>query len=100
MGTSIKTADLRNIVRPPSVVPENKEADMQKIKVGNDVEWKWGRSNAEGTVAEKFTADVSRKIRGKTVKRKADSDEPAFLIKQEDGDRVLKSQSELKKTDG
>ncbi|WP_354532215.1 hypothetical protein [Pseudorhizobium tarimense] len=26
--------------------------------------------------------------------------EPAYLIKQEDGDRVLKSQSELKKKNG
>jgi hypothetical protein len=73
---------------------------MQKINVGNDVEWKWGRSKAEGKVAEKFTKDVERKIKGTTVKRKADKEEPAFLIKQEDGDRVLKSQSELKKTNG
>jgi hypothetical protein len=73
---------------------------MQKINVGNEVEWKWGRSKAEGKVTRKFTDDVERKIKGKTVKRKADSKEPAFLIIQEDGDRVLKSQSELKKTDG
>ena len=73
---------------------------MQKINVGNEVEWKWGRSKAEGEVTEKFTKDVERKIKGTTVKRKADKDKPAFLIKQEDGDKVLKSQSELKKTDG
>jgi hypothetical protein len=73
---------------------------MQKINVGNEVEWKWGRSTAEGRVTRKFTDDVERKIKGKTVKRKADSKEPAFLISQEDGDRVLKSQSELKKIDG
>ena len=73
---------------------------MQKISVGNEVEWKWGRGKAEGKVTEKFTKDVERKIKGKTIKRKADADEPAFLVKQEDGDRVLKSQSELKKTHG
>ena len=73
---------------------------MQKISVGNEVEWKWGKSKAEGKVAQKFTKDVERKIKGKTVKRKADDKEPAFLVKQEDGDRVLKSQSELKKTHG
>ncbi|SEH21774.1 DUF2945 domain-containing protein [Rhizobium sp. NFR12] len=73
---------------------------MQKISVGNEVEWKWGKSKAEGKVAEKFTKDVERKIKGKTIKRKADTDKPAFLVKQEDGDKVLKSQSELKKTDG
>ncbi|RWX78997.1 DUF2945 domain-containing protein [Neorhizobium lilium] len=73
---------------------------MQNIKVGNEVEWKWGRGKAEGEVTEKFTKDVERTIKGKTIKRKADAEKPAFLVKQEDGDRVLKSQSELKKTDG
>lgn len=70
---------------------------MQKIAKGDNVEWKWGASKAEGTASEKFTSDVERTIKGTRVKRKADKDEPAFLIKQEDGDRVLKSQSELKK---
>jgi len=73
---------------------------MQKIQVGSDVEWKWGRSKGEGKVTQKFTDDVERTIKGKAIKRKADKGEPAFLIRQEDGDRVLKSQSELKKTDG
>ena len=73
---------------------------MQKINVGNEVEWKWGANKAEGKVAEKFTKDVERKIKGKSVKRKADKEEPAFLIQQKDGDRVLKSQSELKKMGG
>jgi len=71
---------------------------MQKIQVGNEVEWKWGRSKAEGKVTQKFTEDVERRIKGKTIKRKADDTEPAFLIKQDDGDSVLKSQSEVKKT--
>jgi len=71
---------------------------MQKIEVGNEVEWKWGRSKAEGKVAEKFTDDVERKIKGKAIKRHADAKEPAFLVKQENGNRALKSQSELKKT--
>ena len=70
---------------------------MQKIAKGDEVEWKWGANTAEGTAAEKFTSDVERTIKGTRVKRKADKEEPAFLIKQEDGDRVLKSQSELKK---
>lgn len=73
---------------------------MQKIQVGNEVEWRWGRSRAEGEVTRKFTRDVERRIKGKTIKREADDKEPAFLIRQEDGDRVLKSQSEVKKTHG
>jgi len=70
---------------------------MTKINIGDDVEWKWGANKAEGTAKERFTSDVERTIKGTKVKRKADKDEPAFLIKQEDGDRVLKSQSELAK---
>ncbi len=73
---------------------------MQKIEVGNEVEWKWGRSTAEGKVTQKITRDVERRIKGKTIKRKADDKEPALLIRQDDGDRVLKSQSEVKKTHG
>ena len=73
---------------------------MQKISVGDRVEWKWGRAKAAGKVARKFTKDIERQIKGKTVKRKADPKEPAFLIRQDDGDEVLKSQSELEKSHG
>ncbi len=73
---------------------------MQDISVGHEVKWKWGRGDARGKVTEKFTEDVERKIKGKTIKRKADKKEPAFLIEQESGDRVLKSQSELRKSHG
>ncbi|CDZ28389.1 DUF2945 domain-containing protein [Neorhizobium galegae] len=73
---------------------------MQKIEIGNEVVWTWGRSEAKGKVAEKFTSDVERRIKGKTIRRKADADEPAFLIRQNDGDRVLKSESELRKSHG
>jgi Hypervirulence associated proteins TUDOR domain len=68
---------------------------MSKLKTGDDLSWKWGKGTGEGTVTETFTHDVTRKI--KTIKRKADEEEPAVLVCQEDGDRVLKSASEVKK---
>jgi hypothetical protein len=40
---------------------------------------------------------VTRSIKGEKVKRKASPEEPAYLTVQEDGDRVLKSHSELEK---
>jgi len=40
---------------------------------------------------------VERKIKGKEITRNASREEPAYLVKQEDGDEVLKSGSELKK---
>ncbi|NTE55958.1 HVA1 family protein [Agrobacterium tumefaciens] len=42
---------------------------------------------------------IERTIAGSTIKRKASKDEPAFLIEQEDGTKVLKSRSELERAD-
>ena len=64
---------------------------------GTRVKWKWGAHEAEGTIARSFTEDVERTIKGETIKRKASTDEPAYLIEQEDGGRVLKSHSELER---
>ena len=72
---------------------------MQKFRKGTKVQWKWGQGHGTGKVAESFTDDVTRQIEGKTIKRKASTDEPAYLIEQEDGGRVLKSHSELSKPD-
>lgn len=68
----------------------------ESFRVGDKVKWKWGDGFGEGKIAERFTDDVTRTIDGTEVKRKATDEDPAFLIEQDDGDRVLKSQSELK----
>ncbi|WP_137111166.1 DUF2945 domain-containing protein [Rhodobacter sp. SY28-1] len=65
------------------------------FKKGEPVTWHWGSGMATGVVTEVFTAKVTRKIKGKSITRNATSDDPAYLVKQEDGDRVLKSGSEL-----
>jgi hypothetical protein len=70
---------------------------MSDIKVGDRVTWDWSGNTAEGKVTERFTDTVTRKIKGTEVKRKASEDEPAFMIEQDDGDRVLKSVTELSK---
>lgn len=66
-----------------------------EIRVGDEVEWNWGDGTARGKVTERFTSDVTRTIKGNEVTRNASSDDPAFLIEQDDGDEVLKSGSEL-----
>ena len=71
---------------------------MQKYHSGTKVEWSWGKGTGLGKVAESFTDDVERTIEGSTIKRKASADEPAYLVEQEDGGRVLKSHSELRKS--
>ncbi|OXT01888.1 DUF2945 domain-containing protein [Notoacmeibacter marinus] len=61
------------------------------------VEWDWGNGTAKGKIQEKFTEKVSRQIDGNEVTRDASEDNPAYMIEQEDGQRVLKKHSELRK---
>jgi len=68
-----------------------------RIRKGSKVRWRWGRGEATGTVAERFTSRVTRTIKGKRITRRATSDEPAYLVEQEGGGRALKSGSELER---
>ncbi|TBN38002.1 DUF2945 domain-containing protein [Paracoccus subflavus] len=70
---------------------------MTKYRIGSKVEWDWGKGTATGKVAESFTEPVERTIKGAKVKRDASDENPAYLIEQDDGDRVLKGYSELRK---
>ena len=67
------------------------------LKKDDKVSWAWGANRAHGKIAQRFTSRVRRTIKGKVVIRNASEDEPAYLVVQEDGDRVLKSASELTK---
>lgn len=67
------------------------------MKKGETVNWKYGKGEAEGKVEETFTEPVEKKIKGTTVKRNASKEKPAVLVKQENGNEALKSESELKK---
>ncbi len=69
----------------------------QTYNKGTKVSWKWGSGTASGTVEESFTSRVKRTIKGKEITRDADNNNPAYMVKQEDGDRALKSHSELNK---
>jgi hypothetical protein len=64
---------------------------------GDKVEWDWGNGTADGKITEKFTDKVTRTIKGNEVTRDASNDDPACMIEQDDGDRVLKGHSELRK---
>lgn len=68
---------------------------MAKLRKGQKVSWRWGRSRASGTIRQRFTSTVTRTIKGKRIKRKATKDEPAYLVEQPEGDKALKSESEL-----
>lgn len=67
------------------------------IREGSRVKWNWGNGTGTGKVVERFTRDVTRRLNGSPVKRKATDDKPAILIRQDDGDEVLKSITEVEK---
>jgi hypothetical protein len=69
---------------------------MADLKKGSKAEWQWGKGTGEGEIVDKFTSDVTRTIKGTKVVRHATTDEPAYLLEQKDGGRVLKSESGLK----
>jgi hypothetical protein len=62
---------------------------------GQAVVWTWGANTAEGKVEERFDRKVQRTIQGTKVVRNGSAKNPAYLIKQEDGGKVLKLGSEL-----
>jgi hypothetical protein len=67
------------------------------MKKGDKVEWNWGAHKAEGKIEKEYDKPTTQTIKGAKVKRNASKDEPAYEIKQENGSKVLKSESELKK---
>ena len=66
-----------------------------KFQKDQYVEWSWGNGTAKGQIKERFERDVERTLKGSKVKKNGTEDNPAYLIKQEDGDEVLKLGSEL-----
>ena len=67
------------------------------IRKGDKVKWEWGNGTAEGEVTETFQKKVTRTIKGNEVTRDGSQDDKALMIEQEDGDRVLKLESEVNK---
>ena len=72
---------------------------MAKFKVGNEVEWPWGRNFATGRVKEIFEESVTKTIKGSKITRHGSAEKPAYLIEQANGNVVLKSETELHSAD-
>jgi len=64
---------------------------------GDDVKWKWGNGYGRGTVQSVFTEKTTRTIDGSEVTRDGSEDDPALYIRVEEGNNVLKLQSEVEK---
>ncbi|PNU02478.1 DUF2945 domain-containing protein [Novosphingobium guangzhouense] len=59
--------------------------------------WNWGTGKASGRIAERFERRVSRTIAGKRIVRKGTPENPAYIVEQSDGGKVLKRASELER---
>ena len=53
----------------------------------------------KGQIKERFEREVTRTLQGSEITKDGDEDNPAYLIKQEDGDEVLKRGSEIEAQD-
>ena len=69
------------------------------IQKGTKVKWKWGNGTAEGKVQETYTSKTTKTIKGTEVTREGKEGDKALYIKQDDGDHVLKSESEVSRAD-
>ena len=70
---------------------------QKMIKTGTQVKWNWGNGTAEGKVIETYTQKVTKTIKGNEVTRNGESGNKALYIEQEDGSKVLKSESEVER---
>ena len=67
------------------------------IKKGTIVQWNWASGTAKGKVVETYTEKVIKTIKGTKVTRNGEKGNKALYIKQDDGDHVLKSESEVQR---
>ncbi|MDN3725048.1 DUF2945 domain-containing protein [Aequorivita sp. SDUM287046] len=66
------------------------------IRKGSKVSWNWGSGTAQGKVIKTYTEEISKTIKGSKITRKGEPGNRALFIEQEDGNRVLKLESEVK----
>ncbi|WP_348761159.1 DUF2945 domain-containing protein [uncultured Salinisphaera sp.] len=65
-------------------------------QVGETARWNWGGGEGSGKIVQIYTESVTKELQGSEITRHGEDDNPAYLIEQDDGDRVLKLDSELK----
>ena len=67
------------------------------IKKGTEVKWQWGNGTASGKVQDTYTKKITKTIKGTEVTRNGEAGNKALYIQQDDGDYVLKSESEVER---
>lgn len=71
-------------------------SNSNSFQTSQYVKWEWGNGEGRGQIKERFEREVKRTLQGSEITRDGSEDNPAYLIKQDDGDEVLKLGSELK----
>jgi hypothetical protein len=66
------------------------------MRKGSKVSWKYGTGTATGKIESVHKEPISRTIKGSEIKRNGSESDPAYVIVQDNGDRVLKLKSEVK----
>ncbi|TDN36077.1 DUF2945 domain-containing protein [Hymenobacter sp. UV11] len=66
------------------------------MRKGTQVNWKYGTGTATGKIESVHKESITRKLKGSDITRNGTEDNPAFVIVQDNGDRVLKLKSEVK----
>ena len=69
--------------------------DCGCISKDDRVSWKWGTGKAFGKVLKLYDRTVTRTLNGSKITRKGTKENPALLIKQQDGSKILKLKSEV-----
>jgi hypothetical protein len=70
-------------------------AMKNSFRKGAKVHWTWAGDRAHGKIEERFEHRVQRTFKGTRVVRNGSAANPAYLIVQEDGARLLKLGREL-----
>ncbi|WP_151087327.1 hypervirulence associated TUDOR domain-containing protein [Hymenobacter baengnokdamensis] len=65
------------------------------MRKGTQVSWKYGTGTATGKIESVHKEPITRKLKGSDIHRAGSADNPALLIVQQNGDRVLKLRSEV-----
>ncbi len=70
---------------------------MMVYTEGTKVQWEWGNGAGNGKIDTVYTKKVTLRIKDTDVTREASQEKPAYYIRQNDGNAVLKSHSEVTK---
>ncbi len=66
------------------------------MRKGSKVSWKYGTGTATGKIESVHKEPIVRTIKGSEIHRNGSADDPALVIVQDNGDKVIKLQSEVK----